>query len=69
MAAELRQFIQQGDPVVRQRRFARHLHVAAIDQPHIRDGVMRGTKRARGDDGGPAAGEAGDVVVLRACLA
>jgi hypothetical protein len=61
VAAELRPFIQKQHPVVRQRHLAWHWHLAASDQPHLGDGVMRGTTRARSDDGGAGAGAAGDA--------
>jgi hypothetical protein len=35
--------------------------VAPADQPHIRDGVMGGAKRAARDPRRPIAGEAGDA--------
>jgi hypothetical protein len=35
---------------------------ASPDEPHTGDGVMRGTKRARGDDGSAGAGEVGDTM-------
>ena len=47
MAAELGQFIQEEHAVVRQRDLARHRHVAATDQPHIRDGVKKKKKIKR----------------------
>jgi hypothetical protein len=62
MSAELRQFIQKEDPMVRQRHLTWPRHLAAPDQPHIGDGVMRGAKRARSDDGGTGAGEASDAM-------
>jgi hypothetical protein len=46
MAAELGQFIQEAHAVVGQRHLARHRHLAAADQPHIRDGMMGGAKGA-----------------------
>jgi hypothetical protein len=45
MTAKLRQFIQEEYAVVGQRHVARHRHVAAPDQPDIRDGVMGGRNR------------------------
>ncbi len=62
MALELGQLIQEQDPVVRQRHLPRHGQLAAADQPHIRDGVVRGPERARGDEGGAPTGEAGDAM-------
>jgi hypothetical protein len=62
VAAELRQFVQKEDPVVRQRHFPRQRHLAAPDQAHLGDGVMGGATRACGDDGGAGAGEAGDAM-------
>jgi hypothetical protein len=46
MAAALGQLIQEGDAVVGQRHVARHRHMAATDQPDVRDGVMGGATRA-----------------------
>jgi hypothetical protein len=40
MATELGQFIQEEHAIVGQRHLARHRHVAAADQPCIRDGVV-----------------------------
>jgi hypothetical protein len=65
MAPNLRPFIQQEHAVVRPRHVARQQRLAAPDQPHIGDGVMRGAKCARGDDGGTRAGEASDTVDAR----
>ena len=62
MAAELGQFIQEEHAIVGQRHVARHRHVAAADQPHIRDGVVRGAKRAGRDQRRVGAGAAGDVM-------
>jgi hypothetical protein len=62
VAAELWQFIQQENPLVRQRHVARQRHLATPDQPHIGDRVVRGATRPRGDHGGALAGEAGDAV-------
>jgi hypothetical protein len=62
VAAELRQFIQQEHAVVRQRPLAGQRHLAPADQPHIRDGVMRGAKGARRDERRAITGEAGDAV-------
>jgi hypothetical protein len=42
MTAALGQFIQEEHAMVGQRHLARHRHVAAADQPDIRDGVMGG---------------------------
>jgi len=61
VAAKLRQFIEKENPMVRQRHVARQRHLAAPDQPHIRDRVMRGAIRARGDDGGAVAGALDDA--------
>jgi hypothetical protein len=62
MASGLRPFIQKAHAVVRPRHVARHRHLAAADQPQLREGVMGGAKGARGDQGGAGAGEAGDAV-------
>jgi hypothetical protein len=40
MAAELGEFIQEEHAVVRQRHVPRRRHLAATDQPHIRNGVQ-----------------------------
>src|SRR5262245_27793081 len=40
MAAALGQFIQAAHAVVGQRHLARQRHLAAADEPHIRDGVV-----------------------------
>jgi hypothetical protein len=37
----------------------------ALDQPDIRDGMVRGATRAGRDEGGTVAGEAGDAVHAR----
>jgi hypothetical protein len=50
------------DPVVRQRHFARQRHLAAPDQAHIGDGVVRGATWARGDNRRAVPGEAGDAM-------
>jgi hypothetical protein len=61
MAAELGQFIQEEHTIVGQRHFARHRHVAAADQPRIRDGMMGRATRAGRDQRHTVAGEAGDA--------
>jgi hypothetical protein len=45
ITAELGEFIQEQDAILGQRHIARHRHMAATDQLHIRDGVMEGAKR------------------------
>jgi hypothetical protein len=65
VAAELRQFIENEHAMVGERDVAGHRHLADPDQPHIRDGVVRGTKRSRGDKGGAIAGEAGAAMDAR----
>jgi hypothetical protein len=62
VAAELRPFIEEEHPMVRQRHFSRQRHLAATDQADIGDRVMGGTKGACRDDGGAVAGEAGDAM-------
>ena len=42
MAEELRELIQKAHAMVRQRHLARHRHMAATDQSHVREGVVRG---------------------------
>jgi hypothetical protein len=51
VATELREFIQQQHPVVRQGHLSWQWHLAAPDQPHIGDRVRRGATRAHGDQG------------------
>src|SRR5262245_55904712 len=51
-APEPRQFIETEHAVVRQRHFAWQVDLAAADSPGVRDRMVRGAKRARGDDGG-----------------
>jgi CHASE2 domain-containing sensor protein len=46
VAAARRPCIQQAPPVVRQRPLAGQRHVAPADQPHSRDGVVRGAYAA-----------------------
>src|SRR5262245_53139092 len=62
MAAELRQLIQEQHAVVGQRHLAWQQHVAPADQPDVREGVMRGAKRAGRHQGGAVARAAGDTV-------
>jgi hypothetical protein len=62
MAAELRQLIQQEDPMVRQRHVAGHRYLSATNQPHIRDRMVRGATRPRRDERGAIAGETGNAV-------
>jgi hypothetical protein len=69
MTPELREFVQEAHARVRQRHLARQRDWAAADQPHIRDGLMRGAKWPAGDQGRAPIGQAGDVrerVVSRA---
>ena len=51
--------------MVGQRHLARHRHVAAPDQPRIRDGVVGRAKRAGRDQRRTVAGQAGDAVNTR----
>jgi hypothetical protein len=62
MAAGRRQFIQQEASIVRQRHLPWHRHLAPTDQAHIRNGMMRGMKRAGRAQHGVGAGVAGDEV-------
>ena len=62
MAAELRDIIQKAHVMVGQRHLAGHRHVAATDQPRIRDGVVGRATRAGRDPRRAVAGEAGDAV-------
>jgi hypothetical protein len=61
-AVALGPFIQKEHAVMGQRHLAWHRHVAATDQPHIRDGVVGGATRAGRDPRRAGAGEAGDAV-------
>ena len=45
MTVKLGEFTQEAHSVVGQRDFARHRHVAAVDQPFIRDGVVGSATR------------------------
>ena len=65
VAAARRQFIQKEYPMMLQRHVARQRHLAAPDQPHLGDRVVRGATRPPGDQGGAGAGEAGDAVDAR----
>jgi hypothetical protein len=48
VTAALGELIQEEDAMVRPRHVARQREVSAANQPHIRDGVMRGAKQAGG---------------------
>jgi hypothetical protein len=65
MPPELRPFIQEAPVAMGPRHLARRGDEPAADQPHIRDRLMRGAKRARGDDRRVGAGEAGDAMDAR----
>jgi hypothetical protein len=69
LAAELRQLIQEEDAVVGPRHFTWHWHLAAADQPDIRDGLVGRPQWTHDDTRGAVAGEPGDVVMMRAGLA
>jgi hypothetical protein len=62
MTAELGPFIPARHAVVGQRHVARHRHVAAADQPRIRDSVMGRAKQTGRDQRRAVAGEAGDAM-------
>jgi hypothetical protein len=62
MACALGPFIQKAYAVVRQRHLAWQRHLPPTDQAHIGDGVMGGAKRARRNEGGTVAGEAGNTM-------
>jgi hypothetical protein len=49
MAAELREFIQKEDPVMRRRHFSRHRRLLPTDQVDIQDRVVRGPEGPRRD--------------------
>jgi hypothetical protein len=69
VAAARRQRIPKAHAMVGPRPLARHGHLPTTDQPHVRDGVVRGAKWAGSDEGGTVAGEAVntvDAVVSRA---
>jgi hypothetical protein len=65
MAAALRQFVQAGHAVVRQRPLARRGEVPAADPPHSRNRLRRGATRAGRDQRRAGAGEASDAVAAR----
>jgi hypothetical protein len=65
MAAELRQFIQDEHPVLREGHLTRYRPVAAADQPPVREGVMGGPKGAGGHQRRALPGEAGHTVDAR----
>jgi hypothetical protein len=62
VAFELGHLIEGEEAVVRQRHLTGHGDVAAADQADVGDGVMRGAKGARGDEGRVAAGQPGHTV-------
>jgi hypothetical protein len=62
MALELGQLIQEQDAVVRQRHLTGHGQLTTADHADIGNGMVRRAKGTRGDDGGVAAGPAGDTV-------
>ena len=47
MPAELRELIQKEHAIVGQRHLAWHRHLAATDQPHVGEGVVRGLRKPR----------------------
>jgi hypothetical protein len=62
MAAALRQFVQAGHAVVRQRPLARRGEVPAADPPHSRNRLRRVATRAGRDQRRADTGAAGDAV-------
>jgi hypothetical protein len=62
VAAELRQFLQEENAMMRQRHLTGHGDVRAADQSHIRDGVVESATRASRDQRHAVAGAAGDAV-------
>jgi hypothetical protein len=62
MAAELRPFIPEAPALVRPRHLAWHGEVPTADQPHIRDGMVRGATRAGRAPRRAVVGEIGDTV-------
>ena len=65
LAAALGPFIQEAHAMVGQRLVARHRHMAAADQPRIREGVVRRATRAGGDPRRTVPSEARDAVDTR----
>jgi hypothetical protein len=65
MASALGEFIQKAHAMVGQRHLSRHRHVAAAEQPRIREGMVRHATRAGRDHRRAGAGEAGDAVAAR----
>jgi hypothetical protein len=65
MAAEPEGFIQKEHTMVGQRYVTHHRHVAAADQPRIRDGMVGRATRAGGDQRRAVAGEPGNTVDAR----
>jgi hypothetical protein len=65
VAAELGPCIQAAHAMVGQRHLARHRHLAATDQPDIRDGVMRSATREGRDPRRTGACQAVDAVDAR----
>jgi hypothetical protein len=65
MAPELWPFIQKAHAAVRPRHLARHGEVPAAAQPHSRDRLRRGAKRAGCDQRRAGAREASDAVEAR----
>ena len=65
MAAALGEFIQKAHAMVGQRHLSRHRHVAAAEQPRIREGMVGRAIREGRDHRRAGAGEAGDAVAAR----
>ncbi len=65
VALALGEFIQEEDTMVRQGHLPWQGPLAAADHAHLRDRVLRGPERARGDEGGAPPGEASDAVNAR----
>jgi hypothetical protein len=65
MAPAIRQFIQEEHAIMSQRHLPRPRHLAASDQPHIGDRVMRRSTRTRGHDGRARASAASDAMDAR----
>jgi hypothetical protein len=62
MPSTLGEFIEEQHTVVGPRHLARHGYLSPTDQAHSREGMMRGAKRPRRDQGSAVAGVAGDAV-------
>jgi hypothetical protein len=62
VAFELGPLVEAQEAVVRQRHLTGHGHLTTADHADVGNGMVRRAKGTRGDDGGVAAGPAGDTV-------